>query len=49
MKLWFLVQVYSKSVFEDIFQELRILFLSGTTFVVLILVLVTTYPELRFI
>jgi hypothetical protein len=38
MKLWYLVQVYSKFVFEDLFQELRIIFLSETNFLILIIV-----------
>jgi hypothetical protein len=48
MELWYLIQVYSESVFEELFQELKILFWNETTFATLIIVLLTTYPELRF-
>jgi hypothetical protein len=37
MELWYLIQAYSESVFEDLFREHKMLFLSETTFVVLTL------------
>jgi hypothetical protein len=49
MKFWYLIQVYSESVFDDLFKELSIIFLCETNFVTVIMVLLTTYPELRFI
>jgi hypothetical protein len=47
MRFWYLVQVYSESVFDDLFQELRMIFLCETNLVILKIVFLTTYPELR--